>query len=316
MKEKDVERAKEAMSRFDPRLVSIAMGEMDVRPEDVERAKETIGKAYESIETEESQQKMQVFSKAVSEVGRDVLAREVENIKAVLGDFDRDLVIAAGKDLGVVITNLLCVNEIPCSGGRCVQLMMDPGKLKCLDYIKCTGTCIQLMHVADTKYCFDPIGECGFCIQIMHVTADTKLCFDPIGECGLCIQVMNVLDRIDPGGVVVTDGRVAGVIIVDGRVVNPTAFDSKVAGGIMVDMMDGGIITNLRVGPVGKCFDSVVCTGPQIYVMSKCFSNLVTLDIGGTVSPIDAVLKVAETHPAMHKRVTKMIGKMKEAGEL
>ncbi len=80
MEEKDVERAKEAMRRFDPQLVAIAMLDMDIKAESVDSAKEAIGKVYESIDAELSQEKMKVFSKAMSEVGKDVVSMEVENI--------------------------------------------------------------------------------------------------------------------------------------------------------------------------------------------------------------------------------------------
>lgn len=282
MEEKDVEGAKEAMRRFDPQLVAIAMQDIDIKVESVDSAKEAIGKVYESIDAELPQEKMKVFSKAVSEVEKDVVSMEVENIRSALADFDRGVLIEAGKDLGVVV-DWLCIDCIPCRGG-CIQLMVDRGAY-CFDDIHCKSGCIQLMHVAGTKYCIEPIGDCG-----------------------PCIQTMNVLDRIEPSGVVVTDGRYSGVVISNGRVVSTIPVDSKV-GGV--------VITDGYFGNVGLCLEySVNCTGPQVYVMSKCRASLFSLDVGATISPVDAVLQVAESHPALHKRITRMVGKMKEANEL
>jgi len=73
-----------------------------------------------------------------------------------------------------------------------------------------------------------------------------------------------------------------------------------------------------RTGFAGLCVDTVNCTGKSIQVMSKCSAALYSFDVGieGVINPADAVLKLSQSHPALHKRVSKMIEEMKAKGEI
>ena len=71
-------------------------------------------------------------------------------------------------------------------------------------------------------------------------------------------------------------------------------------------------------GYAGLCFDSVRCTGNHIWVMNTCMAELYSFDVGieGVINPADAVLKLSESNPTLHKRVSRMIEDMKNKGEL
>lgn len=72
-----------------------------------------------------------------------------------------------------------------------------------------------------------------------------------------------------------------------------------------------------QLGYAGLCFDSVKCHGRQIFVMNKCLSSLYTFDLGeGVIDPVEAIVSIAKTNPALSKRVDAMLQEMEKAGEL
>jgi hypothetical protein len=270
-KEKDeVKKARELIERFDPALVAIAMQEINIRSQDVERAKEGIRNVYDSIATEPHQHKSRVLSKAMAEVRTEVINQEIDKVKEALEGIDRMALLIAMDEAGYYHT-------IPVEGPICRYTLPVPIPcpislpIPCYRNLPCPEHCIQFMHV---EYCFDPIGPCGF-----------------------CVQVMQVLDRTDKVGVVLRDDRIAGGIVTE---IKP--------------VMDA-IMPERRRLYAGLCEYPVDCTGKQIYVMAKCKSSLIPLDIGGAIDPIDAILKVAESNPALHKRIRNMVEKMKDVGE-
>jgi hypothetical protein len=72
-----------------------------------------------------------------------------------------------------------------------------------------------------------------------------------------------------------------------------------------------------KLGFAGLCWDTVKCTGKQIYVMHECLASLYAFDIGtNVVNPVDAMLTISKSNPALHKRMSKMVSEMKRSGEL
>jgi len=72
-----------------------------------------------------------------------------------------------------------------------------------------------------------------------------------------------------------------------------------------------------KLGYAALCWDTVRCTGKQIHVMHPCLASLYTFDIGeDIIDPVDAILTIAKSNPALSKRVNTMIEAMKKAGEL
>lgn len=72
-----------------------------------------------------------------------------------------------------------------------------------------------------------------------------------------------------------------------------------------------------KLGYAALCWDTVRCTGKQIYVMHECLSSLYAFDIGkNIIDPANAMLTLSKNHPALHKRVSLMVDEMKKSGEL
>ena len=72
-----------------------------------------------------------------------------------------------------------------------------------------------------------------------------------------------------------------------------------------------------KLGYAALCWDTVRCTGRQIYVMQRCLASLYAFDVGvEVIDSVDAMLTISKSNPALHKRMTKLREDMKKAGEL
>jgi hypothetical protein len=75
--------------------------------------------------------------------------------------------------------------------------------------------------------------------------------------------------------------------------------------------------TGDKLGYAALCWDTVRCTGKQIYVMHECLASLYSFDIGAEViNPVNAIVTLSKSNPTLYKRVNKMVAEMNKAGEL
>jgi len=100
-KRDNLERAKTIMGKIDPALLSAALSEMmmeadDAEESDVAKAKVAIKKIYDSIP--EGKDKESILSKAITELGSDIIEKEVKVIKENLASLDRKTIMEAAKD--------------------------------------------------------------------------------------------------------------------------------------------------------------------------------------------------------------------------
>lgn len=78
------EKVREAIGLFDPAVVAMAASDMGIDEKEVKRAKASIEKALGSI-TNDGEKKALLLSRAGAEIRSDLMRKEVESIKKVLG---------------------------------------------------------------------------------------------------------------------------------------------------------------------------------------------------------------------------------------
>jgi hypothetical protein len=89
-----------------------------------------------------------------------------------------------------------------------------------------------------------------------------------------------------------------------------SALESNVKAGAVVGVQD-------RLGFAGLCWESVKCSGQQIFVMHGCLHSLYAFDLSeGMIDPIDAIVTIAKANPGLSKRVSAMVKEMEKAGEI
>jgi hypothetical protein len=125
---------------------------------------------------------------------------------------------------------------------------------------------------------------------------DTAICICPEGDCRLRV---GLFDQFDPS-----------IYENLGLTYAKALKELEINRESSVVLQSGG-----KLGLLGKCFDSVNCMGSQIWVMHTCMGSLYALDINkGDL--VQSILKISKENPMLHKRINKMLDKMKEAGEL
>lgn len=266
MSKKDIERARKVMERYDPEIVSAAIGEMDLHRGDVDKAKEGIAKAYRSVATESPGLKMEILSRAMTETRAEMLKKEVDTVKGALKGIDPGAIMEVAEDLigyeQFECMSPICICPEGCDSGRFI-------KIGCPPFVS-------------------PI-----CPPFIGPGCDGRLivgpgCFGHDIWCRHEIDPLQAIDLVDLGKILVQVGQEllkddrVGIVISDGR----------------------------QFGMLGKCWEVVNCTGRQIWRMSSCMASLVTFDIGATISPIDAIMKIAEKDPTLKKRVDRMVAAM------
>jgi hypothetical protein len=267
MKKDDITKAKKIIEKFDPTLVALAIQHINVKAEDVERAKKGIRNAYESIPMTEDKRK--VLSEAVAEVNAELMEKEINNIKVALKDFDKKVIAEATKEyLDSVGLLLYCNHTICiCPEGGCIRYNICAYPLvkppRCLFKI---GGCRYEICICPEGWPFADFGIEGLDIRELEHVGLSQL------------KAMRDLDNNKGVSTVVRIGS--------------------------------------RVGHVGLCYNPVKCTGRAITIMHKCAVNLYAFDVGGVIDPVEALLKVAESDPKLHKRINRMVEEMKKADEL
>ena len=285
MAKRDVERAKRRMKRYDPQLVMMALQDIDVSKADVEKAKASISKAYAAVKAKAPQEKMKVLSQAMAEVDMEVYQKEIETVRAKLKDFDRAVLVEAAQEVLEFETPHCFYSICICPEGchwrfivPCFWLFRIPCRWAFL------GSSTTFYRIRRTFFhLIPPDGDCGYNIhcepRVIPCIVELILPGAELEHTGLSqIQAIRELDRVDRANIVIGDGA--------------------------------------RLGLLDKCLDPVDCTGRQILVMTKCKAALFAFDVKGTIDPIDAIIRVAESDPVLQRRVKRMVDSMKKAGEL
>jgi len=112
IKNKEVERAKKALSKMDPELVMMAIRQAEVDFKEVDKIKDFLSKC-----------KADAVQYALAELRQDVMTKEIKSIKEQLKGFAKEVVIEAAEDLGFATKTGLCMESISC-GGKCIQVMV------------------------------------------------------------------------------------------------------------------------------------------------------------------------------------------------
>ncbi len=272
MSKKDIERARKVMERYDPEIVSAALGEMDLHRQDIDKAKDGIAKAYRSVATESPGLKMEILSRAMTETRDEMLKKEVETVKGALKGIDPGAILEVAQELigfeEYDCLSPICICPEGCDSGRFVLAcppaispicppFIGPG---CDGYI-IGGPCVTYKVIPG---CFGHDIWCKYVIDPLQV--------DLMELGNIHVQVIQELLKDDLVNIVIGDGR--------------------------------------QFGMLGKCWDEVKCWGRQIWIMSQCTSSLVTFDIGAKINPVDAIIKIAEKDPTLKKRVDRMMAAM------
>jgi hypothetical protein len=287
MEGKNVESVKEIIKKFDPELVIRAIQERDIKAADVEKVKMEIKKAYDSLGDKSQDQKIKVFNKASAEIELDLINKEIERTKDAIKDIDKEVLLEAVKDFLDIGEIDICFYPVCiCPEGGCLRKLC-PFPLGGCGIRLCPfplGGCLR-------KLCPFPLGGCGI-----------KICAFPIGGCGIRIDCGY---RIDYPDKVEFDLEYIG----ESHLIAIRELEKN-------DRINAVISDGVKIGYLGKCLDSVTCSGRTIFVMSKCTSSLVTLDINEFSDPMETILKVAEKNPELKKRINKMMEKIKGNKEL
>lgn len=262
---KDITKAKELIKKFDPILITLAMQEIDIKAEDIEKAANGIKNIYESISETENKEK--VLLEAIAVVNAEILKKEINKITNALKDFDKKVIVKAAKEyLELQGLSLYC-DHVIC---RCPEG-------------GCRGFMISCLH---PEVCRKPIGPIG--------------CHNPLDICRVKLWYENNLEYLD-----IDDLDYLGLSQLKAlRILDANKRVSVV------------IRTGTKIGYAGLCVDSVHCPGEGITVMTKCLVAVHAFDINGTIDPVEALLKVAESSPILLKRVKKMVEEIKKTGEL
>ncbi len=150
MTDEDVELVKEKIKKLDPALVMLAMQEMDIKSDEVEKAKKGIREVYESIS--DTEKKPEILSKALAELEPEIIDKEIKNVRAMLEDIDKDVLLKATRDLETAASAQLCIKYLIGCGYRIICLRCIRYSIICLDY--CVGHSI---------ICLDCVGHSIIC---------------------------------------------------------------------------------------------------------------------------------------------------------
>lgn len=130
MSKKDIEQARKAMERFDPVVVSAAIRGMDLHRRDIERAKEGIAKAYESVGAESPAKKMEILSRAMTETSAEMLKKEVDAVKDALKGIDPGAILEVAEEvIGYEPSEYgfpICICPEDCESGRYIRVACPP----------------------------------------------------------------------------------------------------------------------------------------------------------------------------------------------
>jgi len=196
-KRDNLERAKTIMGKIDPALLSAALSEMMMEADnaedaDVAKVKEAIKGIYDSIP--EGRDKESILSKAITELGSDIIAKEVKFIKENLASIDRETITEAAKDY-VDFQNICAIHVGGCK--LCINsaICVTPVGCKlCINSAVCVspvGGCIQCINSAVCAFCISH-AVCAVCINsavcarcISHAVCARCVSF---AVCAVCVS--------------------------------------------------------------------------------------------------------------------------------
>ncbi len=141
MTDEDVKLVKEKIKKLDPALVMLAMQEMDIKTDEVEKVKEGIRGVYESIS--DTEKKPEILSKALAELEPEIIDKEIKNVKAILENIDKDVLLKATRDLETAASAQLCIKYLIGCGYRIICPSYEIICTRCVGYriicLDCVG---------------------------------------------------------------------------------------------------------------------------------------------------------------------------------
>ena len=164
---RDAEKAREVISKIDPKLLSAALSEIMIETDeaeepDVERAKKSLKEIYDSIP--EGKDKASIMSKAIAELDADTTAREVKVVKEKLANIDKETLIDAAKDY--IDVDAICI--YPVGGCWKYQVCSIYSIGDCWKYPVCSIYSINgcWKYQVCVIRVWDP--PCHFCLRVIY----------------------------------------------------------------------------------------------------------------------------------------------------